>query len=166
MIIAHSGTHGTGKTTAVYAMAAAIKKRIRGEVGIVLETARRCPFSIFRPGQTPTAQAQMWIFAEQIRAELEASRRYAVVITDRTIVDCIAYSSAAGFHSLAYGQIKLARFHVGLYKHVIFHGSLDNPYCTPDPDRHQDQKLRLEVERRMLEIYSQLDVKLIRRPNR
>jgi len=161
-IIAISGTHGTGKTTAAYDLAAELKKTKSGEVGIILETARRCPFPFYCAGQATTREAQLWIFTEQIRSELDAIAHYDWVVSDRTVVDSIAYSSVAGFHDLVYGQIALARNHVQVYDWVIFRGAADNPYCTDDRRRHQDQALREEVEKRMLEIYSELGVKLER----
>jgi energy-coupling factor transporter ATP-binding protein EcfA2 len=161
-IIAFSGAHGTGKSTAVFEMAAAIKKENGGEVGIVCEVARRCPLPVYQVGHATSRQAQLWIFAEQIRVEIEAVQRHDTVVGDRTIVDAIAYSSVAGFHDLAHGQLALARHHVGLYRRVIFRGIADNPYCSDDGFRHQDAELRREVEQRMLELYSQLDIKVER----
>ena len=161
-IIAFSGTHGTGKTTAVYALAAEMKKAVKGEVGIILETARRCPFPICKAGEEMVEDAQLWIFAEQIRCELEAAQRYDLVISDRTAVDCIAYSSVGGFHELAYGQVAVARRHLPIYKKIIFLGAQDNPYHTDDCLRHKDPQLRLEVELRLLDLYRELGVKLER----
>ncbi len=127
-IIAMSGPHGTGKSTAVFALAAERKRENGGEVGIVQEVARRCPYPILAAGETPTRTAQIWIFTQQIQAELEACRHYDTVVTDRTIVDCIAYSSVAGFHDLAAGQLAFARHHVGIYSQVLgFSGRRNSP---------------------------------------
>jgi predicted ATPase len=161
-IVALSGTHGTGKTTAAYALAAELKRTTRAEVGIICEVARRCPLPVFAQGQATTRAAQLWIFAEQIRAEIESAQRYDLVVADRTIVDNIAYTSVAGFHDLAYGQIALARHHMSVYKRVIFHGPADLDYCADDGFRHMDHTLRIEVGLRMLEIYRELGVKLER----
>lgn len=99
---------------------------------------------------------------EQIRAEIEAVQRYDTVVSDRTIVDAIAYTFVAGLHDLATSQLALARHHVDLYKRVIFRGIADNPYCKDDGFRHQDLVLRREVERRMLELYAELGVRVDR----
>lgn len=163
-IIAISGSHGTGKTTAAYALAAELKRSQAGEVGVVCEVARRCPLPVYRIGHNATTrQAQLWVFVEQVRAEIEAVQRYEWVVSDRTIVDSIAYSSVAGFHDLAFGQLSLARHHVSIYERVIFHGAADNPYCTDDGFRDQDLTLRCEVERRLLELYAELGVEVERR---
>ncbi len=161
-IIALSGAHGTGKTTAAYALAAELKKGAAREVGIILEVARRCPYPIFAVGQTPTRAAQMWIFTEQIRAELDAVRIYGTVVSDRTIVDCIAYTSVAGFHDLAFAQLALARHHVHIYRRVIFHGTAGNPWCCDDGLRSRDMAMRAEMELRLLELYAQLGVRVER----
>ena len=161
-IIAFSGAHGTGKTTAVYTTASQLKKSNTGDVGVILETARRCPWPILSFNEETSREAQMWIFAEQIRRELEMVKQYDIVVSDRTIVDCIAYSSAAGFHDIAYGQVALAKSHVYLYDRVTFMHVADNDYCTNDGFRHQDLEIRYEVERRILELYDELGVKLER----
>ena len=161
-IIAFTGTHGTGKTTAAYAMAAKLKKTATGEVGIICEVARRCPLPYYRNGESTTREAQMWIFAEQIRCEIEAMQRYDWIVSDRTIVDAIAYSSAAGFHDLAHGQLALARHHVKNYTRVICQGMIENHYCADDGCRHQDRELRKEVECRLLELYTELGITIER----
>ncbi|MBC2712655.1 MAG: ATP-binding protein [Desulfosarcina sp.] len=163
-IIAYSGAHGTGKTTAVYELAAEIKKykHPAKEVGIILETARRCPFPVLTKTTQPTRDAQIWIFAEQIRQEMEMPLKYDVVISDRTVVDCIGYSSIMGWHDLAYAQIALARHHARVYDHVFFRGIADNPYLKDDEFRSVDKDLQVEYERRLLEIYNELGIKVIR----
>lgn len=162
-IIAFTGTHGTGKTTAAYAMAAELKKQKAGEVGIICEVARRCPLPYYRLGvDTATRDAQMWIFAEQIRCELEALHRYEWVVSDRTIVDAIAYSVVAGYQDLANSQLALARHHVDHYCWVIFQGMVENPFCTDDGCRHQDRELRKAVDTRLLDLYAALKIPLVR----
>jgi uridine kinase len=45
-IIAVSGAHGTGKTTKMYRLAYEHKKCYPGEIGIINEQIRLCPFTI------------------------------------------------------------------------------------------------------------------------
>lgn len=161
-LIAISGAHGTGKTTAAYALAAELKKTGGKNVGLIMETARHCPMPVLQLGQKPTRRAQLWIFTEQMRSEIEATMRYEVVVSDRSVVDCIAYSSVCGFHGLAYGQLALARHHVSIYDRVIFYGIADNPYLVNDGFRNLDAGMQREVESRMLEIYAELGVKIER----
>lgn len=161
-IIAFSGAHGTGKSTAAFELAAQLKKQVPGEIGLILEVARDCPYSVLRSGQQTEPAAQMWIFAEQIRRDLDAIRRYECVVADRTVVDCIAYSSVSGFHDLAYAQVAMARHHMWVYGRVIFRGAAQFDYLKDDGFRDLRPGMQLEVQLRMLELYAQLGVQVER----
>jgi hypothetical protein len=87
MKIAFLGTHGVGKTTLCYELAAALK-RLDLSVDLVKEVARRCPLPINR--QT-TAQAQRWILHTQIADEIELEPAYDVIVCDRAVLDNYAY---------------------------------------------------------------------------
>ena len=85
--IAFIGSHGVGKTTLCYGLAAKLKARdVSCEV--VHEVARRCPLPINE--QTTTA-AQAWIVHNQIAEELIAATRYPVVVCDRSALDNYVY---------------------------------------------------------------------------
>jgi len=85
--IAFVGTHGVGKTTLCFDLAAQLKRLDLG-VDLVKEVARRCPLPI-NEATTPAAQA--WILHTQIAEELEAQATYEVVICDRSVLDNYAY---------------------------------------------------------------------------
>lgn len=85
--IAFVGTHGVGKTTLCFDLAAQLKRLDLG-VDLVKEVARRCPLPI-NEATTPAAQA--WILHTQIAEELEATATYEVVICDRSVLDNYAY---------------------------------------------------------------------------
>lgn len=162
-IIAFSGAHGTGKTSSVYLMAHKLKLSQRSEVGIILETARQCPYPIVsKNNDTPTKEAQLWILSAQMQAELNATRRYGWVVSDRTVIDCIAYTAAAGMHSLAYAMRELAvEYCKTAYKEVHFRRINDRDYLVDDGFRDQTQELRQNVEMAMLTLYSEIGIKLI-----
>jgi len=83
------GTHGTGKTTLAFRLAAEYKiANPSKSVTIVSEVARRCPLPI---NKKTTAEAQMWIFCHQMAAEIEAEYKNDIVICDRTVLDNLAY---------------------------------------------------------------------------
>lgn len=89
------GTHGVGKTTFAYQLLARKKKENPNlKVGIVTEVARDCPFPINKETTAPT---QFWIFAEQLKREIEAEKRNDIVICDRTLLDNLAYTVCAGY---------------------------------------------------------------------
>lgn len=88
-IIAISATHGTGKTTQVYNIAAFLKKQGK-KVVVLNELARECPFAINKDGEDRT---QVWLITEQIVRELQLMDRYDYVIADRSLFDSYAYAS-------------------------------------------------------------------------
>jgi Thymidylate kinase len=85
--LAFVGTHGVGKTTLCYDLAAQLKRLDLG-VELVKEVARRCPLPI---NEDTTLDAQAWILHTQIAEELEAAARYEAVICDRSVLDNYAY---------------------------------------------------------------------------
>ncbi len=87
MKIALVGTHGVGKTTLCFELAARLKRR-DVDVEMVREVARRCPLPINRE---TSAQAQAWILHEQMAAEIEACARHELVICDRSVLDNYCY---------------------------------------------------------------------------
>ncbi len=85
--IAFIGSHGVGKTTLCYGLAARLKAA-DVSLEVVGEIARRCPLPINR-GTTLAAQA--WILHTQIAEELVATSRYDFVICDRSVLDNFVY---------------------------------------------------------------------------
>ena len=93
--LAMIGSHGVGKTTLCYGVAARLKALDLG-VEVVHEIARRCPLPI---NQETSVDAQAWILHTQIAEELVASHRYPVVVCDRSALDNFVYLLlAAGPH--------------------------------------------------------------------
>ncbi|NJD09735.1 MAG: ATP-binding protein, partial [Gemmatimonadetes bacterium] len=85
--IAFIGSHGVGKTTLCFDVAARLK-RLDMAVELVKEVARACPLPINRD---TTVEAQAWILHSQIAEELVAGSRYDVVVSDRSVLDNYAY---------------------------------------------------------------------------
>ncbi|MBI4447468.1 ATP-binding protein [Candidatus Woesearchaeota archaeon] len=88
MKVALIGSHGTGKTTLVYKLAAALKENDYN-VGVVAETASLCPLPI---NEGSSLESQLWIVSTQIAKELEATNKYDIVVCDRAIIDCYVYT--------------------------------------------------------------------------
>lgn len=87
--VGFTGSHGTGKTTALLEAAAIAKKHGR-KVVTVEETARTCPGPI---NKEATYRSQTHIFANQLQREIEAEwRTDDLVLTDRTVLDIAAYN--------------------------------------------------------------------------
>jgi len=87
MKIALIGSHGVGKTTLCYELAALLKRR-NVDLEIVREVARRCPLPI---NQETTVTAQEWILHTQVAMEIEAKAAHEVVICDRSLLDNYCY---------------------------------------------------------------------------
>ena len=87
MKIALIGSHGVGKTTLCYELAARLKRRDI-DVEMVREVARRCPLPI---NQDTTVAAQEWILHTQIALELAATADHEVVLCDRSVLDNYCY---------------------------------------------------------------------------
>ncbi|HEY3933918.1 MAG TPA: ATP-binding protein [Gemmatimonadales bacterium] len=85
--IAFIGSHGVGKTTLCYDLAARLKRQDRA-VDLVKEVARSCPLPINRD---TTLAAQAWILHTQIAQEIAAEAQNDVVICDRSLLDNYAY---------------------------------------------------------------------------
>jgi nicotinamide riboside kinase len=87
MKIAFIGTHGVGKTTLCFDLAAALKRQ-GIDVDIVKEVARLSPLPVNR---ATSLDAQTWILMTQVAEEIRASNRSAVVVCDRSVLDNYAY---------------------------------------------------------------------------
>lgn len=87
MKIAFLGSHGVGKTTLCFDVAARLK-RLDMAVDLVKEVARACPLPINRD---TTLAAQAWILHTQVAEEIAAASRYEVVVCDRSVLDNYAY---------------------------------------------------------------------------
>jgi nicotinamide riboside kinase len=87
MKIAFIGSHGVGKTTLCYELAAALK-RLDVSVDLVKEVARACPLPINRE---TTDSAQRWILHTQIAREIEAASAFSAIVCDRSVLDNYAY---------------------------------------------------------------------------
>jgi nicotinamide riboside kinase len=85
--LAFIGTHGVGKTTLCYDVAALLKHH-DVDVDIVKEVARLSPLPVNR--QT-SLEAQTWILATQVAEEIRSASRHRVVVCDRSALDNYAY---------------------------------------------------------------------------
>jgi len=87
MKVALIGTHGVGKTTLCFELAARLKRR-DVDVELVREVARHCPLPINRD---TSAAAQSWILHTQMAWELEAAAQHTLVLCDRSVLDNYCY---------------------------------------------------------------------------
>ena len=139
--IAFIGTHGVGKTTLCYGLAARLKRRDVA-LDIVHEVARRCPLPI---NEATTATAQRWILLTQIAEELIACARYPVVLCDRSVLDNYVYLLVAAgtdreFEPLVSGWLPS-------YDLLVHVPVLDTP--APDGIRAADPGFQRAIDARL-----------------
>jgi len=91
MKIAFIGTHGVGKTTLCYDLAALLKRQ-GIDADIVKEVARLSPLPINR--QT-SLEAQTWILMTQVAEEIRSEAQHRAVVCDRSVLDNYAYLARA-----------------------------------------------------------------------
>jgi uncharacterized protein (DUF305 family)/nicotinamide riboside kinase len=111
--VAFLGTHGVGKTTLCYELAAELKRRDKA-VDLVKEVARRCPLPI---NEGTTVEAQTWILHAQIAEEIAVGAQAEVVVCDRSVLDNYAYLVARAGRQDALDA--LVRSWVGSYDALI-----------------------------------------------
>jgi nicotinamide riboside kinase len=85
--VAFIGTHGVGKTTLCYDLAAALKKKSI-HVDMVKEVARLSPLPINRK---TSLEAQTWILTTQVAEEIRSAAGHEAVVCDRSVLDNYAY---------------------------------------------------------------------------
>src|SRR5262245_14756423 len=148
--LAFIGSHGVGKTTLCYGLAARLKTRDLA-VEIVHEVARRCPLPI---NESTSVAAQSWIFHNQIAEELVAAARYLVVLCDRTVLDNSVYLLLAAGRQPQLEPL-LASWMAG-YDLLVHVPIVDQPsydgFRSPDPSfqRAVDDRLARELAERGL----------------
>jgi nicotinamide riboside kinase len=139
--LAFIGSHGVGKTTLCYGLAARLKARDFA-VEVVHEVARRCPLPI---NEGTTIAAQSWILHTQIAEELVAQTRYPLVICDRSVLDNYVYLLlSAGRQDGLEGWLASWLATYDLLVHVPI---VDEP--SPDGVRSADPTFQRAVEERL-----------------
>jgi len=143
MKVGFSAAQGTGKTTAVYELAALLKKHGTGhDVYVISEVARKCPFLI---NEKTTIKAQEWIMTKMIQEELEAKAE--IIIHDRTLLDSWIYGLR-----IAPDYFERLRPYVHNYLcgyDIIFVLPPNDKYLTNDGTRSTNKKFRDEIDNLM-----------------
>jgi len=148
--LAFIGSHGVGKTTLCYGLAARLKARDM-VLQLVEEVARRCPLPINRG---TTVAAQSWILHTQIADEMVAASRHHVVICDRSVLDNYVYLLLAnGRQPMLEGLIDGWMKSYDLLVHVPI---LDRPQA--DGLRSTDPSFQRAVDERLLEEIARRDL--------
>lgn len=140
--IAFIGSHGVGKTTLCYGLAARLKTRDVA-VEVVHEVARRCPLPI---NEETSVAAQSWILHSQIAEELVATARYPAVICDRSVLDNYVYLLLSAGRQEGLDGLVAAWIHS--YDLLVHVPIVEQP--SPDGIRSADPGFQLAVEERLV----------------
>ena len=150
--LAFIGSHGVGKTTRCYCVAAGLQVRdVSLDVGD--EVARRCPLPI---NEETGVAAQSWILHTQLGEELVAGDRHPVVICDRSVLDNYVYLLLAAGRQP--GLEPLIDYWVGTYDLLVHVPIVARPPAdgvrATDPSFQSavDDRLVREVEQRGLAV--------------
>lgn len=149
--VALIGSHGVGKTTLCFGLAARLKAR-DFSLEVVHEVARRCPLPI---NEGTSLEAQAWILHTQIAEELAAAARYPVIICDRAVLDNFTYLE------LAHGSIehleRLVNDWLATYDQLVMVPITTMPQADglravdPNFQRKVEDRLRHQLELRRLD---------------
>lgn len=148
--VAFIGSHGVGKTTLCYGLAARLKVRDVA-LEVVREVARRCPLPI---NQATSVESQSWILHTQVAEELAAQAHYGVVICDRSVLDNYVYLLvAAGSQAPLEPLVDDWMRTYDLLLHVPI---VDEP--SPDGIRATDPAFQRAIDDRLLEELTRRDL--------
>jgi len=142
--IAFIGTQGSGKTTAVYSLAAGLKT-LGIHVKIISEAAENCPYEI---NKNSTSESQEWMIVSQITNELTALATFpkGVIICDRTPFDSLVYSR---YNNLILDD-SLTQYALNYMKRydIIFYQDSKGGHLDDNGIRSTDKKFQTAIERR------------------
>lgn len=152
--VAFVGTHGVGKTTLCFDLAAHMK-RLDLAVDLVKEVARRCPLPI---NEETTLDAQAWILHTQVAEEIAAMAMYEVVVCDRSVLDNYAYLVARVGRKPELDQLvsEWIKGYDGLFKVPVMQAP------TFDGKRAVSRAFQLEIDSTIDELVSAFNVPIVR----
>lgn len=139
MKIGFTGTHGTGKTTAAYELATALKKH-GYDVSVISGIARSCPLVI---NEKATINAQLWILGELLKKEQESKSQ--ITICDRTLLDVWAYTYLKS--NTVGEELRPFVFNYMYTYDLVFYMDMNSLYFVDDGRRSMNVAFQKEIKR-------------------
>ena len=152
--VAFIGSHGVGKTTLCYELAARLKRQDL-RVDLVKEVARRCPLPINRDS---TLDAQQWILHTQMAMEIETCQDHDLVVCDRSVLDNYAYLVAGNGRVPVYDA--LVQAWLSTYDLTVWVPILERPRF--DGIRDTDRRFQERIEEIIGELVAAFAVTALR----
>lgn len=154
MKVGITGSHGCGKTVAVYDLVSDLKK-LNYNADLIVESARNCPLVI---NEDATINSQLWIFGETLRREQEAKAD--IVVCDRTLIDVLAYTKRISEHVYR----ELEPFVDGYSKtyDIIFYMEPKEGYLKEDGKRSINVAFQKEIKVILDNIIKDLNIPVIK----
>lgn len=167
-VIAFSGTHGTGKSTAAKKLKTIIELKTGKSVVTIVDNISRDAIKFFPINQDATLQSQMLIFGSMLKAQLEAIAMSDIVICSRTIWDNIAYSQyqmeqehnsakRLAWEQFINGCILIAKNIK--YDHILIPDPIINNFCHEDCIRDTNEEYRIAIHNEIVIVYFYNQVK-------
>ncbi len=156
-------THGTGKTTLAYEIAAELKKknysvRVIGEIATIARE-RAIPID-----QITTLEAQAWILHRQCSTELEAViANWEVTICDRTVLDNYCYLENKVGPNEYYRGLALSHAQAHSYQR-LFYLPIVGKFSSKkrDPDR----EFQIAIDQRIVTFLADYSIDYITLPSK
>ena len=156
MKIAFIGSHGVGKTTLAYGLAARLKARDLS-LEVLVEVARRCPLPL---NEDTNLAAQSWILHTQIADELVATTRYPLVLCDRSVLDNYVYLLLAAGHQSHLDA--LVEGWLATYDLLVHVPIVEGAVMLDDGIRSTDSGFQRAVELRLQQELARLGLRPVR----
>lgn len=153
MKIGMIGCQGSGKTTKAFELCYELKKEGL-DVQYVLELARKCPFDINKDSVDKT---EYWIIGKTLEEEQEITGD--IVITDRTLLDNLAYGLY--FHKDKFESLKpFVKEYMKTYD-LIFLMEPNDDYLIDDGVRDTNKQFRDDIDKTIIDLINELNVSVI-----
>lgn len=157
--IALCGTHGIGKTTALYRIAYTLKK-YGYNVHTINETARSCPLPI---NKEATIDTQKWILGKQLMLESELQYKkdkIDFILCDRSILDVFIYGFLID-PDFSKSIEPLMKEHMKTFD-LILHLQKDDSHFRNDGERCIDSHFRNKINQLFLETIKIYEIPVVR----
>jgi nicotinamide riboside kinase len=151
-VVAIEGTHASGKTTLVHALVSHYRER-GVHVTCTGEPARTSPFMeeiVLHGKGTFDVVAELDTLGAQITTQLRTARHHALLITDKTLVNVVAYARLLlppENTPVVQAMLHLCQATVGLYDAVFYATDTFNPRQAGDQFRNKvaDQQAQVDM---------------------